>query len=246
MNMSADYHPKHTCKMTVEMKFYDHVGVAEGLVKPEFCDTLIAAFEDFYAQKYVKQMPYPLDYHSEGTNEGETQFPQGGMGRKDHQLYLEVADITLATQVNQAVGQAFEMYAKEYKGIVDGQDPLSSWTVKLQRTDPGGGYHIWHCENGSFAYRDRVLTWMIYLNDIPPEHGGGTDFYHQKRTFHPTKGTVVLWPAAYTHMHRGAFLTGEKSKYIATGWFYREPGNVTNRIIGEGMGELQPEDRLNE
>ena len=168
------------------------------------------------------------------------------MGRKDHQLYLEVADITLATQVNQAVGQAFEMYAKEYKGIVDGQDPLSSWTVKLQRTDPGGGYHIWHCENGSFAYRDRVLTWMIYLNDIPPEHGGGTDFYHQKRTFHPTKGTVVLWPAAYTHMHRGAFLTGEKSKYIATGWFYREPGNVTNRIIGEKMGEVQPEDRLND
>lgn len=246
MNMSADYHLKHTYKMKVDMKFYDHIGVAEGLVVPEFCDTLVAAFEDFYAQKYVKNMPYPLEYTATANNEGETQFSRGGMGRKDHQLFLEVADITLATQVNEAVGQGFEMYAKEYKGIVDGQDPLSSWTVKLQRTDPGGGYHIWHCENGSFAYRDRVLTWMIYLNDIPPENGGGTDFYHQKRTFHPTKGTIVFWPAAYTHMHRGAFLTGEKSKYIATGWFYREPGQVTNRIIGEKMGEIQPEDRLND
>ena len=252
MNMLAGYHPKHTYKMTeenqkeVQMKFYDHIGVAEGLVTPEYCDTLIQAFEEMYAMKYVKEMDYPVPYKQYSYTEGDTQFDRGGLGRKDHQLFLETADITMATEVNQAVGQAFEMYAKEYKGILDSADPVSSWTVKLQRTDPGGGYHIWHCENGSFAYRDRVLTWMIYLNDIPPENGGGTDFYHQKRTFHPTKGTVVLWPACYTHMHRGAFLTGENSKYIATGWFYREPGNVTNRIIGEKMGELEPENRLNE
>ena len=86
---------------------------------------------------------------------------------------------------------------------------------------------------------------MIYLNDIPYENGGGTDFFHQKMSFQPTKGTLVLWPAAYTHMHRGAFLTGDKSKYIATGWFLREPGNVTNRLIGEAIGQVQPEDRMN-
>ena len=86
---------------------------------------------------------------------------------------------------------------------------------------------------------------MIYLNDIPPEHGGATDFYHQKISFQPKKGTVVLWPAAYTHMHRGAFLTGNKSKYIATGWFSREPGNVTNVHLGELAGKLKPRDQLN-
>tara|TARA_B100001113_G_C21050302_1_gene596448 strand:- start:967 stop:1209 length:243 start_codon:yes stop_codon:yes gene_type:complete len=76
---------------------------------------------------------------------------------------------------------------------------------------------------------------MIYLNDIPLENGGATDFYHQEITFQPKKGTLVLWPAAYTHMHRGAFLTGELSKYIATGWFIREPGNVTNKTISEAV-----------
>ena len=94
-------------------------------------------------------------------------------------------------------------------------------------------------------YRDRVLTWMIYLNDIPPEDGGGTDFLYQKKTFHPTRGTVVLWPACYTHMHRGAFLTGDKDKYIATGWFNREPGNVTNKIIGQSLGQVSGEVKLN-
>ena len=54
-----------------------------------------------------------------------------------------------------------------------------------------------------------------------------------------------MWPAAYTHVHRGAFLTGKDSKYIATGWFSREPGNVTNRTLGELSGKLTPEDKLN-
>jgi|TARA_Y100000015_G_C2386076_1_gene87466 hypothetical protein len=236
-----------------EPVFYDHIGVFENFVKWEFCDSLCEVFEYWYNKKHfvgessehtitsIAKNDFTIDHF----NDGESQFPKGGMGRKDHQLYLEVCDTTMTAQVNQAIGQAFELYVQKYKGLVDSCDPISSWTCKLQRTDPGGGYHVWHCENGNFLYRDRVLTWMIYLNDIPPENGGGTDFYHQATTFHPKKGTIVLWPATYTHMHRGAFLTGDKSKYIATGWFLREPGNVTNRTVSEAMGKSNPIDKLN-
>ena len=94
-------------------------------------------------------------------------------------------------------------------------------------------------------YRDRVLTWMMYLNDIPKENGGATDFLHQKCSFQPSVGTMVMWPAAYTHMHRGSFLTGDISKYIATGWFIREPGDVTNRIIGQGLGNIASVQKIN-
>ena len=100
--------------------------------------------------------------------EGGKQFPkEGALGRKDEQLYLEIADSALAMEINQVVGGCFEIYAKKYKGILDSCDPVSSWTCKIQKTKSGGGYHIWHSENGSFLYRDRVVTWMIYLNDIP-------------------------------------------------------------------------------
>ncbi len=224
------------------IQFYDHIGVLDNFATNEFCDSLIDLFEFWYTKKYFKNersdenKVTSIDGHDftlDHFNDGQSQFPQGGMGRKDHQLYLEICDCTMTAEVNKVIGLAFEEYVKEYKGLVSDADPVSSWTVKLQRTDPGGGYHVWHCENGNFLYRDRVLTWMIYLNDIPAESGGGTDFYYQKRTFHPKKGTVVLWPAAYTHMHRGAFLTGEQSKYIATGWFIREPGNVTEKEISD-------------
>jgi hypothetical protein len=47
-------------------------------------------------------------------------------------------------------------------------------------------------------------------------------------------------------MHRGSFLTGDIPKYIATGWFLREPGNVTTRIIQEQRGVVPPQpEKLN-
>tara|TARA_S200002703_G_scaffold154438_1_gene157208 strand:- start:506 stop:1225 length:720 start_codon:yes stop_codon:yes gene_type:complete len=220
------------------IKYVDHIGVFENFVRDDFCDTLVEAFEYWYKLKYTKEMSWTSDertYDMTATSEGQDQFASNGghLKRKDKQLYLEVSDPTLALQVSEAVGVAFEKYVEEYRGVIDGADPLSSWTVKLQKTEPGGGYHKWHCENGNFLYRDRVLTWMIYLNDVPYECGGGTDFLHQKFSLQPKKGTVVVWPACYTHMHRGAFLSGDANKYIATGWFLREPGEIpTNHLSG--------------
>ena len=184
-------------------------------------------------------------FHNLQVMRGKSQFKNGQLGRKDEQLFLEVADSTLAAHTNAIIGSAFELYAQEYQGITDSSDPVSSWTCKLQKTQSGGGYHVWHCEDGAFIYRDRVLTWMMYLNDIPVENGGATDFLHQKCSFQPTTGTMVMWPATYTHMHRGSFLTGDIPKYIATGWFLREPGDVTNRVIGQGLGNITSFQKLN-
>ena len=30
---------------------------------------------------------------------------------------------------------------------------------------------------------------------------------------------VVIWPANFTHTHRGGLLCGDKDKYILTGWY---------------------------
>ena len=39
----------------------------------------------------------------------------------------------------------------------------------------------------------RVIVWTIYLNDVPPEYGGETEFLDQCRRVPPTTGTVVMW-----------------------------------------------------
>ena len=98
--------------------------------------------------------------------------------------------------------------------------PLISPDVKMQKTEPAGGYHQWHYENSAASHAQREVTWMIYLNDVPPENGGETEFLYQRRRIHPTAGTVVFFPAGMTHVHKGnTLLNGDK--YILTGWYVK-------------------------
>lgn len=88
--------------------------------------------------------------------------------------------------------------------------------IKIQKTLPSQGYHTWHCElDGSLNTNDRVLSWILYLNDV--KDGGETEFLYQSLRFSPKQGTFILFPAHFTHTHRGnPPLTN--TKYIATGW----------------------------
>ena len=57
---------------------------------------------------------------------------------------------------------------------------------------------------------------MVYLNDV--KEGGETEFQYQKLRVKPKRGTVLIWPGGFTHLHRGnPPLSGDK--YIATGWY---------------------------
>ena len=47
-----------------------------------------------------------------------------------------------------------------------------------------------------------------------------TDFLHQKLTLQPEKQVLLFYEDL---IDRGGFLTGNVDKYIATGWFIREP-----------------------
>ena len=87
--------------------------------------------------------------------------------------------------------------------------------VKIQKTRVGEGYHTWHCENAEMKARNRILAFMVYLNDVT--EGGETEFLYQSRRIIPKRGQFLIWPATYTHSHRGnPPLSGKK--YIATSW----------------------------
>ena len=92
--------------------------------------------------------------------------------------------------------------------------------MKMQRTSPGGGYHVWHGEQGNNTHADRVLVYMLYLNSLSPEEAGETEFLYQQTRLRPQENTTIVWPAAYTHAHRGNVVHGDNAKYIVTGWFY--------------------------
>jgi len=86
----------------------------------------------------------------------------------------------------------------------------------IQYYKPGEGYFKNHYERNAVRNSTRELAYMVYLNTLTDK--GGTIFPQQKKTLTPIKGKMVVWPAHFTHPHRG-LISSTQEKYIATGWF---------------------------
>ncbi len=120
---------------------------------------------------------------------------------------------------------ALEEYKEKYPFI----DSIYKWgywpKYKIQRYFPNEGYFKLHCENFGVTFSEnrslsqhssRMLVWMIYLNDVTD--GGYTEFPTQEKLFQPRTGDIIIWPAYWTHPHRG-IVSKTQTKYIMTGWW---------------------------
>jgi hypothetical protein len=101
--------------------------------------------------------------------------------------------------------------------------------IKMQHYSPNQGYHAWHSERnyGGEQWKSvdsensvpvelcRHLVFMTYLNDV--DDGGETEFLYQNIKIKPKKGLTLIWPADWTHTHRG-IISPTQDKYIITGW----------------------------
>ena len=113
--------------------------------------------------------------------------------------------------------KVLEKYKKKYLHINTNTDFALREKYNLQKYPPGGGFKIWHFENdfSSNLNWHRGLVFMTYLNDV---EDGGTEFLYQKLVTPAKKGLTLIWPAYWTHTHRGQ-INKVKEKYIVTGWF---------------------------
>lgn len=128
--------------------------------------------------------------------------------------FQQVDDI-LYNSLNRALKQFNEMLPMNNDVGYRGFDLDAGYL--LQRYDPPAGQYKWHSDEGFASGINRQITALWYLNDVPYDHGGATDFFDQKIGVQPEKGKMVIFPACWTHLHRGAPVVKGK-KYIATTW----------------------------
>ena len=84
----------------------------------------------------------------------------------------------------------------------------------IQHYNPGDGYYALHYERGGGASIKRELAYMMYCNNVL---NGGTEFPFQNKKLNAIKGHLYIWPAFFTHPHKG-IISHKKEKYIVTGW----------------------------
>ena len=187
----------------------------------------IGVFNDVYPDGYCKHVISEFDRLVE-SGAGSNRIKSEGAHRhvkNDMQLEMSLPGHVLTQFDNKAVPRMFfdglqacyEKYVEEYSVLQHGS--IRASVMKAQRTSPGGGYHIWHGEQGNKEHANRVLVYMLYLNTLQPEEAGETEFLYQQTRYRPIENTMIIWPASYTHAHRGNTVFGNTDKYILTGWF---------------------------
>lgn len=190
----------------------------------------IGIYNNVYPEGYCKHMIEEFERLEEGGAGGNRLQIEGapytvkndyaiGLNLRNHNAARfndrDVCDIFF-----EGLQNCYDHYTTKFNMLRN--DKVKATAVKMQRTSPGGGYHIWHCEQGNDTSASRVLVYMLYLNTLAPENCGETEFLYQQKRFNPEENTMILWPANYTHAHRGNPVYGEANKYVITGWFYYE------------------------
>lgn len=189
------------------MKIEDHIATYDNLLTANECQEIIEYFESLSSLN--------LTYSRYETNDAPSH-------KKDDIASFVLSETVFKLKPDNGIMHVFlnkfwsvyDMYLKHYS-VLGETGPHQIRSMKIQKTLPGQGYHVWHFESDGSKSSDRICAWGLYLNTI--SEGGETEFLYQKKRITAVEGRLVLWPAGYTHVHRGnPPLSGKK--YLLTGW----------------------------
>lgn len=186
----------------------DFIGVFDDVVHPQFCKDVIDYF------KYVEEATLTCDRQSvEGVEkfmkEDSTYFMMDEMV-KEYQLH----NTNILRETNKAVVDCLNAYFRKYDALSAGVN-YGIYSYRLQKTMPGQGYHIFHNERGNQENSHRFLSFLLFLNDV--EEGGETEFLYYPRRVQPKAGRMLVFPADFTHTHRGNQPLSN-DKYVIATW----------------------------
>lgn len=187
----------------------------EKVYSDEFCDRMIEYFDLAEKQGFIRNRQ---------SHDGNLKTEKEDIAHFAPTLNFGLNNIQsdLWKEFNQVFWQkCYSPYANEFDILKDcSKHQLASNSAKIQKTKPGQGYHVWHSEFNSIINSTRMMAWSVYLNDN--FEAGETEFLYQQYRYKPQKGDCLIWPAGYTHTHRGnPPYNGDK--YIITGWLeYRD------------------------
>ncbi len=182
------------------------IGIYDNYILPEECNKAIKLYED--------QNKFNNTINRIGFEEASI------LQKQDQQYFAAPNNIDVWWESLKPMMVNFDLAWKHYTKNVGADDaygvPFHFTDLKIQKTLPTEGYHVWHIEHGKgHSNEPRAFVFSIYLNDV--EEGGETEFLHFSKRVKPKTGRIVIWPAGFPYVHRGnPPLSGEK--YILTSW----------------------------
>ena len=176
------------------------------MTSPEICDRLVAFFE----ANVALQTPGRT---GSGVNSTIKRSIDVSISPKD----LGKAEYAPLAAYVRELESCLHDYGRQWPHLSETLPNAEMGPFNIQKYHEGGHFQLCHHERVGFKEIHRVLAWMTYLNDV--EGGGETSFPHFDLAIKPERGKTVIWPAEWTHAHRGEVVTAG-TKYVVTGWLH--------------------------
>ena len=190
------------------MEFREFIGITENALSVKECKEIIDFFES------------NSDDHTPGvvSVRGKEEVKVDSSIKESVDLFRNFTEEEIPEKfIVKAMNTCMPQYEKKFNALKKVEMWDAHLNYNIRRYDPGMGYFAEHCEmHGLGNGCDRLMVWMVYLNDV--EDGGETYFTSQDIKITPKAGSFIVWPAYWTHPHHG-LVSNTQTKYIATGWF---------------------------
>ena len=143
---------------------------------------------------------------------------------------IDIIDSEYIAKITQLLSNEIKENMDNYTRLFDEIYPFDTCTLnkkgdkheyyidayQIQMYEQNIGQFVYHEDSQCLPHAHRVITFMWYLNDV--DDGGETEFFGHIK-IKPTAGTLVLFPATWTYIHKGC-VPISSNKYIITGWLY--------------------------
>ena len=193
----------------MKAEFDQFIGMFTEVFSDEYCDEVVKHY------KYLEGMGQTVT-RDETNNTPTIQIDDDAYVPVDEwDEQVRIHNFKINKSFIDGMNFCLDAYIKKYSALTLFK-PISIQVNKIQKTNIGGGFHAWHAEHGAKDVSHRVLACMLFLNDV--QNGGETEFLYQTKRVNAKKGTALIWPAGFSHVHRGNPPLSNP-KYIITSWF---------------------------
>tara|TARA_Y100000591_G_C21739533_1_gene648593 strand:+ start:499 stop:1077 length:579 start_codon:yes stop_codon:yes gene_type:complete len=189
----------------------DFISAIDDAVSVEYCEKWIKYIEHYIEHGFIHRESYDSCNRDHHTINFHNDF-----------TYDMLSGDLLPTQFLPEMKKHVSNYLEQYSVLK--KESILMHDVKAKKIPVGGGFHEWHYENGGLQMSPRKLVVQLYLNTV--HEGGETEFLYMNKRVKAKQGRLIIFPAAFTHTHRGNPPIGQE-KYILTTWLNSQSMNWT-------------------
>ena len=191
------------------------IEIYDNALSNESCDYIVGCFEKFEDKTHIGRLGGKVNIKKKDSTDLDL--------LKIEHLIPDFIFKELKTSLKKNLNNYFDKY--KLRCPIEYGSPWESFSIypysvlAKKYIKNKQGYHIWHADAGQTAPNIfRQLVCMYYLNNV--NEGGETEFYHQKLKVKPTRGSLVIFPTFFTHLHKGN-VPISNDKYILNFWLMR-------------------------